>query len=92
MSGDDRGDIVSLMADDSENLRGIERLAGKDYVLDERASAGAMKNFSEIGTHARSFSGGEDDDGGVGSGHERLLSLPMRALANERAGFSVISP
>ena len=69
------------MPDDGENLRGLERLARADDVLDQRPSAGAMQHFRKVGTHARPLARGENDDGGVGRGHCGVLSLPLHAFA-----------
>jgi len=80
----DRRDILGLMADDDQNLRRLQRLARAHDVFDERAASRAMQNFREIGTHARPFSGGEDDDGSVGRRHRsgnRNCHSPLASLA-----------
>ena len=68
-SFDDGADFFGLVADDGEDLAGLERLAGADHVFDERATAGAVENLREFGLHARAFAGREDHTGGISERH-----------------------
>jgi hypothetical protein len=55
-------DVGTLMTDDDVYLLRGESGGGFRNVVDERASVETMKNFREIGTHARAESRGEDQN------------------------------
>jgi len=62
----------------------LERQAGADYMIYERAAAGVMKNFGEAGFQAGAFASGEDEDGYVVIGHGRSIVHWTRGFDNVR--------
>ena len=66
---DHRAHFRCLMTDHGEHLRGFQRLASSHDVLDQRSSACEMQYFRKFGTHARAFTGSENHDCGIFSGH-----------------------
>jgi hypothetical protein len=80
-------DSLSLMADDGEQLRRLERLAGTHHMFDQRSAAGAVENFCQLGTHARPLTRGEDDNCCVGQGgHGQQYCLFQSGLWQLKGG------
>ncbi len=80
------GNLFGLVADHGDYSFGAERQAGADYVIDERAAAGVMKNFGEAGFKASAFASGEDEDSNIVIGHGRSIVHWTRSFDN--AGIS----
>jgi hypothetical protein len=73
---------------DDEELSGLQRLASPHHMLDQRAATRAVKNFRKVGTHPRSFPGGQNDDVGVArSRHVPMIVARARTFGNGNTGF-----
>jgi len=83
---DGGGNLFGLMADYGDDFFCVERQAGPDYVIDERAAAGVVKNFGEAGFKASAFASGEDEDSNIVIGHGRSIVHWTRSFDN--AGIS----
>jgi hypothetical protein len=73
-------DGFRLVADNGNELRGLQRLARANDVLEQRTSSGAVQNFGEFGTHARPFPRGKNHENCVGSGWhaKNIVAFKMR--------------
>ena len=65
-----------------EDFFRVERQAGADDVIDERAAAGMVEDFSKAGLEAGAFASGEDEDGCVVIGHGRSIVHWTRSFDN----------
>ena len=83
-----RAHIFRLVPHDHENLGDARALASAHHMLDQRAATRAVKNFRKVGTHPRSFPGGQNDDVGVArSRHVPMIVARARTFGNGNTGF-----
>jgi hypothetical protein len=79
---DDGGNLFCLVADDGNDFSCVERQAGADDVIDERAATGVVQNFGEAGFEAGAFASGEDEDSNVVIGHGQSIVYWTRSFDN----------
>ena len=79
---DGGGDLFGLVADDGDDFFHVQRQAGADDVINQRAATGMVKNFCEAGFEASAFASGEDEDGNVVIGHGQSIVHWTRSFDN----------
>jgi hypothetical protein len=75
-------DLFGLVAYDSNDFFRVQRQAGANYVIYERAAAGVMQNFGEAGFEASAFASGEDENGKIVIGHGQSIVHWTRRFDN----------
>ncbi len=77
-------DVLAVMADDDDGLRGAKGVGGPQHVIDERAAGQGMQHLGHGGFHPRALAGGKNDD--------VKLAHPVRVgrLVHHRAGCASI--
>jgi hypothetical protein len=79
---DGGGNLFGLVSDYSDDFFCVERQAGADHVIDERATTGVVKNFCEAGLEASAFTSSEDEDGNIVIGHGQSIVHWTRSFDN----------
>ena len=74
--------MFGLVADDGDDFFCMERQAGSDNVIHERAASGVVQDFCEAGFEAGAFASGEDEDGCVVIGHGQSIVYWTRRFDN----------
>jgi len=69
----DGAHLVRLMPHHHQKLRGLQRQASADHMLDQRASARAMQHLRKLGTHPRPLARGKNHDRCIGMVWHRPL-------------------
>ena len=79
---------------DHHDLPGARLLRGEHGPQDQRAAADRVQDLGQRRAHARSFAGGDDDDGGRGHRSHRSIGLVARPALGSRlmAGLWVLVP
>jgi hypothetical protein len=76
------GNLFRLVANNGNDFFRMERQAGANYVIDERAATGMMEDFSKAGLEACAFASGEDEDSGGVIGHGQSIVHWTRSFDN----------
>ena len=84
--GEVRLDLLAARPDDDDGGAGAQRGRGREDVAEHRPAAEGVQHLRGRGAHAGALTGGQDDDGGDGSGLSGGRRLLVRDHGSPRAG------